>query len=34
MTVIVSKDKDLLSLQKPFGIEITEPRAFLKRFAP
>ncbi len=28
---IVSKDKDLLVLQKPFGIEILTPRQFLSR---
>src|SRR2546425_1450098 len=29
--VIISRDQDLLSLQKPFGIEIISPRDFLKR---
>ena len=29
--VIVSRDKDLLALEKPFGIEIIEPKEFLKR---
>jgi len=28
---IISRDQDLLSLQKPFGIEIISPRDFLKR---
>lgn len=31
-TVIVTGDKDLLSLGKPFGIEIVEPRQFVERF--
>ena len=31
--VIVSRDKDLLSLEKPFGVEIIEPREFLRRLA-
>jgi putative PIN family toxin of toxin-antitoxin system len=30
--VIVSKDQDLLSLHKPFGIAILTPRDFLLRF--
>ena len=29
---IVSKDQDLLALEKPFGIEIVTPRQFLARF--
>ncbi len=29
---IISKDKDLLVLEKPFGIEIVTPRQFLARF--
>jgi putative PIN family toxin of toxin-antitoxin system len=29
--VIISKDKDLLALEKPFGIEILTPRQFLAR---
>ena len=29
---IVSRDEDLLDLQKPFGIEILTPRQFLTRF--
>jgi len=29
---IVSKDKDLLALEKPFGIEIITPRQFLSKF--
>ena len=29
---IISKDKDLLVLEKPFGIEIATPRQFLARF--
>jgi putative PIN family toxin of toxin-antitoxin system len=29
---VVSKDKDLLVLEKPFGIEILPPRQFLARF--
>jgi len=31
--VIVSRDEDLLALQKPFGIEIIEPRELLRRMA-
>jgi putative PIN family toxin of toxin-antitoxin system len=31
--IIVSKDKDLLDLQKPFGIEVLTPRQFLSRLA-
>ena len=31
--IIVSKDKDLLVLDKPFGIEVLSPRQFLARFA-
>jgi putative PIN family toxin of toxin-antitoxin system len=31
--IIVSKDKDLLVLDKPFGIEILPPRQFVARFA-
>jgi uncharacterized protein len=30
--VIISKDKDLLILEKPFGIEILPPARFLMRF--
>ena len=30
--VIVTYDKDLLDLGKPFGVEILRPSAFLKRF--
>lgn len=30
--IIVSKDKDLLVLDKPFGVEILHPRQFLARF--
>jgi uncharacterized protein len=30
--IVVSKDKDLLVLEKPFGIEILPPRPFLARF--
>ena len=30
--VIISKDNDLLILEKPFGIEILTPRQFLSRF--
>ena len=30
---IVSRDSDLLSLGKPFGIEIVTPRAFLSHVA-
>jgi predicted nucleic acid-binding protein len=30
---IVSRDQDLLTLRKPFGIEILTPRAFLSRVA-
>lgn len=30
--VIVSKDEDMLALEKPFGIQITTPRQFLARF--
>ena len=30
---IISKDKDLLALEKPFGIEVLPPRHFLARFA-
>lgn len=29
--IIISKDKDLLDLKKPFGIEILTPRQFLAR---
>jgi len=29
--VIISRDQDLLTLQKPFGIEIISPRDLLKR---
>jgi putative PIN family toxin of toxin-antitoxin system len=29
---IISKDKDLLVLEKPFGIEIVTPKQFLARF--
>ena len=31
--IIVSKDKHLLDLQKPFGIEVLTPRQFLSRLA-
>jgi uncharacterized protein len=30
--IVVSKDKDLLVLEKPFGVEILLPRQFLVRF--
>ena len=30
--VVVSHDKDLLELEKPFGIEILKPAAFVARF--
>jgi predicted nucleic acid-binding protein len=30
---IVSRDQDLLTMGKPFGIEILTPRAFLRRVA-
>jgi predicted nucleic acid-binding protein len=30
--IIVSHDRDLLALQKPFGIEIMTPTAFVARF--
>lgn len=30
--VIISQDKDLLVLEKPFGVEILTPRQFLSRF--
>ena len=30
--VIVSRDDDLLALEKPFGINIVTPRQFLTRF--
>ena len=30
--VIVTYDKDLLDLGKPFGVEILRPSVFLKRF--
>jgi uncharacterized protein len=30
--IIVSKDNDLLVLEKPFGVEILPPRQFLSRF--
>jgi hypothetical protein len=30
--VVENKDKDLLVLGKPFGIEILPPRQFLARF--
>ncbi len=29
--IVVSRDKDLLALEKPFGIEIMTPRRFLSR---
>ena len=32
--IIISKDKDLLVLEKPFGIEILTPRRFLLRLKP
>jgi predicted nucleic acid-binding protein len=31
--LIISRDEDLLTLQKPFGIEIVTPRELLKRLA-
>ncbi len=31
--VIVSRDEDLLSLKKPFGIEVIPPRELLRRLA-
>jgi putative PIN family toxin of toxin-antitoxin system len=31
--LIVSRDEDLLSLEKPFGIEIIDPRELLRRLA-
>ena len=31
--IIVSRDKDLLVLDKPFGIEILPPRQFVARLA-
>jgi predicted nucleic acid-binding protein len=31
--IIVSRDQDLLVLEKPFGIEIIDPRELLKRLA-
>lgn len=31
---IVTKDKDLLTLGRPFGVEIVTPREFYRRFAP
>jgi len=31
--LIISRDEDLLTLQKPFGIEIVSPRELLKRLA-
>jgi uncharacterized protein len=30
--IIVSHDKDLLALEKPFGIEVMKPSAFVARF--
>lgn len=30
---IISRDPDLLALEKPFGVEIVTPRAFLARLA-
>ena len=30
--VVISKDNDLLVLEKPFGIQILTPRQFLSRF--
>jgi putative PIN family toxin of toxin-antitoxin system len=30
--MILSKDKDLLTLEKPFGVEIITPREFYRRF--
>ena len=30
--IIISRDNDLLSLRKPFGIEILTPRRFLSRY--
>lgn len=30
--VIVSKDEDMLALERPFGIQIVTPRQFLARF--
>ena len=32
-TFIVTRDADLLDLEKPFGIGILTPRAFLSRIA-
>ena len=32
--IIVSYDKDLLALGKPFGVEVLKPAAFLKRLTP
>ena len=31
-SIIVSNDEDLLQLEKPFGIEILKPAAFVARF--
>lgn len=31
---IVTKDKDLLALEKPFGIEVVTPREFYRRLKP
>jgi len=31
--LMISRDEDLLTLQKPFGIEIVSPRELLKRLA-
>ena len=28
---IVTKDKDLLALEKPFGVEVLTPREFLRK---
>jgi predicted nucleic acid-binding protein len=30
---IVSRDADLLALEKPFGIEILQPREFLRKIS-
>jgi len=30
--IVVSNDEDLLTLEKPFGIEILKPAAFVARF--
>ena len=33
-TLLVTKDKDLLELNKPFGVKIVTPRQFLRRMNP